>query len=169
VKVTGYKIQHKLRELEQLKEVAVQQFNENILQFQSQNEKLELPEIFATYTVLEKRIAKLQEAQTMYNLAVNVNVLGESMTLLNAVKLVGGAGRAEKMWKDVIKGARSVRHMFSEQTRSKDQEYAIRSVSTKDAVGFTQQCTQIAGALREAIQVGNSTEVELFLDEALFA
>jgi hypothetical protein len=169
MQVTGYKIQHKLKELEQLKEVTAQQFNDNIMQFASQNEKLELPEVFGSYTSLEKRIARLQAAQTRYNLAVNVSVLGETMSLLEAVKLIGGAGRSEKMWKDVVKGNKSRHHMYTEQTRSKDQEYAVRSVSINDAVGFAQQATKIAGALREAIQVGNATEIELDLDESLFA
>ena len=56
MKITGYKLQHKLKELEQLKEVFAQQFNDNIMQFESQNEKLELPEVFGDYTAVEKRI-----------------------------------------------------------------------------------------------------------------
>jgi hypothetical protein len=169
MKVTGYKIQHKLKELEQLKEVAAQQFNDNIMQFESAEEKLDIREVFANYTGLEKRISRLQAAQCLYNLSVDVNVLGEKLTLLEAVKLIGGAGRSEKMWKDVVKGNKTRHHMYSEQTRSKDQEYAKRSVSVSDAVGLAQQATKVAGALREAIQVGNATEVELDLDETLFA
>jgi hypothetical protein len=170
MKITGYKIQHKLKELEQLKEVAAQQFNDNIMQFESQSEKLDLRDVYANYTALEKRIARLQAAQCSYNQAVTVNVLGESMSLLEAVKLVGGAGRSEKMWKDVVKGNKSSRHhLYSEQSRSKDQEYAVRSVSVSEAVQFAQQATKVAGALREAIQVGNATEVELDLDQTLLA
>lgn len=169
MKVTGYKIQHKLKQLEQLKEVAAQQFNDNIMQFDSVEEKLDLREVFANYTELEKRISRLQSVQGLYNLDVQVNVLGESMSLMEAVKLIGGAGRAEKMWKDVVKGDRSRRALYSEQTRSKDQEYAKRSISVADAVAFAQQATKVASALREAIQVGNAVEVEIELDEALFA
>lgn len=169
MKVTGYKLQHKIKELEQLKEVASQQFNDNIMQFESQAEKVELPDIFASYTSIEKKIARLQEAQARYNLAVQVNILGESMNILQAVKLVGGAGRSEKMWKDVVKGNRTRHQMYGEQTRSKDQEYAVRTISITDSVGFAQQATKIAGALRQAIQVGNATEIELDLDETLFA
>jgi hypothetical protein len=169
MKVTGYKIQHKLKELEQLKEVAAQQFNDNIMQFDSESDKMDLRDVFANFTAVEKRISQLQTAQCQYNLAVQVSVLGESMSLLQAVKLVGGAGRSEKMWKDVVKGNKTRHHAFSEQTRSKDQEYAKRAVSVNDAVGFAQQATRVAGALREAIQVGNANEVELNLDEALFA
>lgn len=169
MKVSGYKIQHKLKELEQLREVSSQQFQDNIMQFESSDEKLELPEVFAKYTALEKRIARLQAAQTRYNLAITVEVLGEQMPMLEAVKLVGGAGRSEKMWKDVVKGNKNRHHMYVEQTRSKDQEYAKRAVSVNEAVGFAQQATAVAGALRQAIQVGNATEIELDLDETLFA
>lgn len=169
MKITGYKIQHKLKQLEQLKEVAAQQFNDNIMQFESQDDKGDLRDLFASYTSLEKKISQLQTAQCQYNMNVTVNVLGENMSLLNAVKLVGGAGRAEKMWKDVVKGTRSVRSMYSESSRSKDQEYAKRSVSIKEAVEFAQQATKVASALREAIQVGNASEIEIDLDEVLFA
>jgi hypothetical protein len=169
MKITGYKLQHKLKELEQLKEVFAQQFNDNIMQFESQNEKLELPEVFGDYTAVEKRISKLQAAQCAYNMAVKVNVLGDSMSLLEAVKLIGGAGRSEKMWKDVVKGNRSRHHGYGEQTRDKTSEYAVRSVTIGDSVKFAQQAAKIAGALREAIQTGNANEIELDLDETLFS
>lgn len=161
MKVTGYKLQHSLRELEQARELAAQQFGENIMQFESQEDKLELPEVFARFTSLEKKIAQLQVEQARYNLAVTVNVLGESMSLHQAIKLVGGAGRAEKMWRDVVKGNRVSRLYGGDTTRSKDQEYAKRSVSIADAVGQSKHASRVASALRQAIQLGNATEVEL--------
>jgi hypothetical protein len=168
MKVTGYKLQHKLKELEQLKEVYAQQFNDNIMQFESQSEKLDLKEVFGNYTDIEKKISRLQAAQCLYNLSVDVSVLGENMTLLEAVKLIGGAGRSEKMWKDVVKGNRTRHHGFGEQTRDKSSEYAIRALSLNDSVQFAQQAAKIAGSLREAIQIGNANEVELDIDEILF-
>lgn len=168
MKVTGYKIQHKLKELEQLKEVAAQQFSSNMLQFESQEEKLDLREIYAEFTSIEKKICKLQAAQALYNLNIEVSVLGEKMKLIEAVKLVGGAGRSEKMWKDVVKGSSVKFSPYSEASRSRDQEYAKKSISTSEALKFAQQATKVASALREAIQVGNATEIELDLDESLF-
>lgn len=169
MKITGYKLQHKLKELEQLKEVAAQQFNENIMQFESEADKLDLRDVFAEFTSLEKKISKLQAIQCLYNSQVNVNVLGEYMSLLEAVKLIGGAGRSEKMWKDVVKGNKTRHHGYGEQTRDKSSEYAKRSISTNEAIKFVQQATKVAGALREAIQTGNTTELELNIDETLFA
>lgn len=164
MKVTGYRIQHALRELEQAREVASQQFRDNIMQFESQDEKLELPEVFAQFTSLERKIAKLQVQQALYNLAVTVNVMGENMTLHEAVKLVGGAGRAEKMWRDVVKGnhASRTRSLFGNDTvRSKDQEYAKRSIGVNEALGHAKLAAKTASALRQAIQLGNATEIDL--------
>jgi hypothetical protein len=170
MKVNGYRLQHALRELEHAREVAAQQFNDNILQFASATDNLPLPEVFARFTRLEKLIARLQTAQTTYNLAVTVTVLGESMPLLQAVKLVGGAGRAEKMWRETVKGKKNDRYSYSEATRNKDAEYAQRAVTVDEAMKHAQHAARVASALREAIQVGNATEVELEgLDEASLA
>lgn len=167
MKITGYKLQHAIRELEQAREVAAQQFADNIMQFESQDDKQELPEVFARFTTLEKKIAQLQVAQANYNLAVQVNVLGEIMPLHQAVKLIGGAGRSEKMWRDVVKGQRTNKYYSPENTRSKDQEYAKRSISVTDAVGAAKHSAKVASALRQAIQLGNATEIELSLEPSL--
>jgi hypothetical protein len=170
MKITGYKIQHKLKELEEAKEVTAQQFNDGILQFASQAEKTDIREVFARYTSLERNIAALQTLQAQYNLQVNVSVLGETMPLHQAVKLVGGAGRSQKMWKEVVKGKKNARYSFSEPDgRNKDTEYASRSVPMEEALKHSQHASRLAGSLREAIQVGNATEIELNTDESLFA
>lgn len=163
MKVTGYRIQHALRELEAARELAHQQFTENVMQFDSQEDKLELPEVFGRFTTLERKIAQLQIQQATYNLGVQVQVGSETMSLHEAVKLVGGAGRAEKMWKDVVKGNKSSssRYNFTPETRSKDQEYAKRSISVADALGHAKLAARMASSLRQAIQVGNATEVDL--------
>lgn len=168
MKITGYKLQHKLKQLEQLKEVHAQQFTDNVMHFESSEDKLDLKEVFAHYTAVEKKIARLQAAQAAYNMQIKINVLGEEMTLLEAVKLVGGAGRSEKMWKDVVKSGGVTRHRFAEATRSKDQEYAKRSVSVEEALKHAQLATKVASSLREGIQTANAIEIELDLDETLF-
>lgn len=167
MKVNGYRLQHALRELEHAREVAASQFSENMMQFKSAIDNIDIRDAFARFTTLEKKIAETQTAQTQYNLNVTVNVLGKDMPLLQAVKLVGGAGRAEKMWRDVVKGNKRDRFSYGQDHRQKDTEYAVRSVEPAEAMKHAQQAARIASALREAIQVGNSTEVEVEgLDEA---
>ena len=162
MKVTGYRIQHALRELEASRELAHQQFTDNVMTFESQEDKLELPEVFARFTALERKVARLQIFQANYNLSVQVQVGGETMSLHEAVKLVGGAGRAEKMWRDVVKGNKAnSRYNYGDNSRSKDQEYAKRSISVADALGHAKVAARTAAALRQAIQVGNATELDL--------
>ena len=169
MKVTGYKLQYALKELEQSRDVAAGQFGDNIMQFESQEEKPDLKELFASYTALERSITKVQVAQATYNLGVTVTVLGENMSLHEAVKLVGGAGRAEKMWRDIVKGQKCNRYYAAETTRAQGVEYAKRAVSTADAMAQAKQAARVAGALRQAIQLGNATELEVEgLDPTLF-
>jgi hypothetical protein len=161
--VNGYALQHAIRELESAREVAAQQFGSNILQFESSEEKLELPEVFARFTSLENKIAQVQCAQARYNLAVKVDVLGQNMSLHQAVKLVGGAGRAEKMWRTVVKGGDQTnsRYYSQETSRTKENEYAKRSVSVIDALAHAKHAAKLASALRQAIQLGNATDINL--------
>lgn len=161
MKVNGYRLQHALRELEHAREVAASQFADNVTQFKSTENKLDIRQVFAQFTTLEKKIAETQTAQTQYNLNVTVNVMGKEMPLLQAVKLVGGAGRAEKMWRDAVKGKKQDRYGFQQDQRQKDVEYAVLSVEPAEALKHAQQASRIASALREAIQVGNATEVEV--------
>lgn len=161
MKVTGYRIQHALKELEQARDLAHKQFTDNVMQFDSAQERVELPELFARYTTLEGKIAKLQVQQALYNLATKVEVMGGTMSLHEAVKLVGGAGRAEKMWRNVAQGEARSRYHSQETTRTKDVEYAKRAVSVADAVKHAKVATRMAASLRQAIQLGNAAEVDL--------
>jgi hypothetical protein len=162
MKVNGYRLQHALRELEHAREVAASQFSDNVLQFKSAENPVDIRQVFARFTTLEKKIAETQTAQTQYNLNVQVNVMGKEMPLLQAVKLVGGAGRAEKMWRDTVKGKKNDPYgRYAADQRNKDTEYAVLSVVQDEALKHAQQASRIASALREAIQVGNATEVEV--------
>lgn len=163
VAINGYKLQHALRELESAREVAAQQFSANILQFESQDDKQYLPDVFARFTALENKIAQVQCAQASYNLAVTVDVLGQKMSLHKAVKLVGGAGRAEKMWRTVVKGGEQTnnRYFSQETSRTKENEYAKRSISVADALAHAKHAAKLASALRQAIQLGNAVSANL--------
>lgn len=160
MKVTGYKLQHTLRELTHQRDIAAGQFTESLYAFVD-DDKPNPVKLMETYRDCEDKIAKLQTAQQRYNLAVGVEVLGEKMTLSQAIKLVGGAGRAEKMWRSCAKGTGTDRYSYRNNTRSKDEEQAKRQVSVEDAMLYARKAAKFASALRMAIQVGNATEVEI--------
>ena len=154
MKVTGYKLQHTLRELSHTRDIAAGQFDSS-LKFFPGDEKGDPKAVMAAYLEAEAKIARLQTGQALYNLKVQVDVLGKRMTLSEAVKLVGGAGRAEKMWRSVA-------------APKKDPIIAQRTITPMEAAALAKEAARWASALREAIQTGNAVEVEIELDTALF-
>lgn len=167
MKVTGYKFQHVLRELAHTRDIAATQFDEGLWVFEGED-KPNPQELMKTYNDTEMKIARLQTAQAEYNLQVMVTVNGEGMSLSEAVKRVGGAGRMEKMWRSVAKNTGRDRFDRYERTRKNDEVRATRTVSVSDAINLAREAAKFASALREAIQVGNATEIDMKLDPSLF-
>lgn len=164
MKVTGYKFQHALRELAHTRDIAAGQFDDCLKVFPGES-KLHPTTVMIRFQAAEAQIAKLQTAQADYNLQVQVRVLDQTMPLSEAVKLVGGAGRAEKMWRDV---AAPKKDRYGSDTRDTTSIVAQRTISTEEAAAEAKKAARWASALREAIQVGNATELEFQLDVALF-
>src|SRR5687768_9368886 len=137
MKVTGYQLNFRLRELQDQREIVSAQFDDSLFQFASEAGMKQSPvELMRVFSECERKIAVLQVAQARYNLAVPVQVLGQAMTLHEAVKRVGGASRAAKMWKDAAKntGAAAYAYMGQERSRDKEHEYAGRAVSVQEAL-----------------------------------
>ncbi|OHD20990.1 MAG: hypothetical protein A2Y38_09465 [Spirochaetes bacterium GWB1_59_5] len=168
MKTTGYKLQHALRELHHRRDMAASQFDDGLHQFEDDGKETPT-EAFKVFSATEAQIAKLEVAQARYNLGQRVTVQGESMTLAEAVKRVGGAGRMEKMWRSIAAPKKDRYGYDHDLVRDASQERAKRTVSYKEAGDFAQKASRFASALREAIQVANSAEVEIEdLTPALF-
>lgn len=165
--ITGYKIQHRLRELAHERDLASHLFDNGKFRFEGEN-KPSCEEAFARFEEAESALARLQTAQAKYNLAVTVDVQGVKMTLAEAVKRVGGAGRMEKMWRSIA--APKDRYGYGNPSeRATDVERAEATISTEQAAYRAQKASRYASALREAIQVGNATLVDVSgLDPGLF-
>jgi len=170
MKITGYQLTYRLRELQDQREIVSTQFNASLFQFAEEQESKQEPlELMRVFRECERKIATLQVAQASYNLAVTVEVMGETMTLHEAVKLVGGAARAAKMWKDAAKNTGRNPYALGDASRDKDHEYARRMVSVQECLEQATQTGRWASALRQAVQTANGTEMELEgLDPALF-
>ena len=166
--VTGYRLRHAIKRLEQRRNVAVRQFKDGIYVFEGET-KPSPEECMAQFRSCEDKMAALQVAQARYNLAVEVTVLDRTMTLHEAVKRVGGAGRAEKLWREVADEDQGYGWQSTARMRSTDQEYADRVMPVNDCLDRADQAAQLANALREAIAMGNAQEIEVEeLDPALF-
>ncbi len=166
--VTGYRLRHAIKRLEQRRNVAVRQFKDSVYVFEGET-KTSPDDCMAQFRGCEDKMATLQVAQARYNLMVEVDVLGRKMTLHEAVKRVGGAGRAEKLWREVAEEEQGYGWQASARMRSTDQEYADRVIPVHECLDQADEVAQLANALREAMAMGNAQEIEVEgLEPSLF-
>jgi hypothetical protein len=159
--ITGFALREAIKRFEMLRETASKQWNDSLFIFDGDKDKTLPEELMKNYREAERAVAALQTCQARFNIQVKVKVLNEEMTLAEAVKLVGGAGRMEKMWKSHATNTGTDRYSRSEMARSKDSDYAKRSISVKDCLKRATEAAKFAGAVRAAIAEGNSTKVSL--------
>ncbi len=168
MKITGYKLQHTLRELHHRRDIAASQFDAGKAAF-ADEDKPTAKQAFDRYRAAEAAIAGLQTAQSRYNLAITVEVQGRKLSLAEAVKLVGGAGRMEKMWRSIAVQKKDRYGFDNDEVRDAGSIRAKATVTVDEAAGYAQKAARFASALREAIQVANATAVEIDeLDPSLF-
>ena len=155
MKVTGYRIQQALRAEQDRRELAETRFTASLRAFPGEEDGDPIQRM-KELQECEERIALFQAAQTAFNVAVQLNVLGQKMSLLAAVKLVGGAGRREKLWRDAAKDPPSY-----ERTRDRDAIVAKRMVPQDKCAELAVEAGRWARALRAAIQGGNAVEISV--------
>lgn len=163
----GYKLQHAIRELESKRESIVSQFQDSMHKFEDQ-EKAHPNELSKEYLVLEEGIATLMTARAEYNLKIMVKANNVEMPLAKAIRLVGGAGRLEKLWRGPTKKKVARWDRESQLERDKDHEFAIQVMSIEDCLKMARIEGKRASSLRESIAVGNGTDLEMDLDPGLF-
>jgi len=170
MKVNGYKIQHRLKELKDRRDIAASQFSNELWQFDTDKDtKIHPNEAMATFADCEYKIAQLQVLQARYNLAVEVTAGVLTMTLHEAVKRIGGAGRMEKMWRTAAASSGVGNYGYSRpMERSKEKEYAQRMISVEECMDSSNAASKFAASLRESIQLGNAKTIEMKVDAALF-
>jgi hypothetical protein len=159
VKITGYKLQQAIREQMQRRDAAAARFNGTLMAFPDE-QKQKPTKVFDEFMDAERKLASLQVAQARYNLSVQVKVGYDTITLHEAVKRVGGAGRGEKMWRSAST-PREDRYSYREESRAKDSIVPSRQISFESADELRRTAAQFAASLREAIAIGNATERDL--------
>lgn len=174
MKVTGYMLREAIKQHELRRDTASRAFNGSLKKFPDE-EKEPPHKVIETFTHAEHAIAALQEAQMRYNLLVEVefDMPGNPqtrMSLAKAIKLVGGAGRVEKMWRSAT-GPKKDRYGGYRDDDEIDPT-RIRAVSTITPSEAVKQATlsgKVAGALRAAIATANAVPIEIeSLSPALF-
>jgi hypothetical protein len=168
-KTTGYALREAIKQQELRRDTAARTFGGTLKAFKDQTK--EAPTLVVkTFLTAELAIAKLQTAQMRYNLAVRVDVLGDGMTLAEAIKRVGGIARAEKMWRSAA-GPKPNRYggLDEDDVRDSTREHAQATITPTEAVKLAAGMAKRTGAIRQAIAVANAQEMVIEdLDPALF-
>lgn len=167
MKITGYALREALKQHELRRDAASRSFNGTLKSFT--DESKETPQaVMEVLRHAERCIARLQVAQMRYNLAVTVP--GGTMLLAEAIKLIGGIGRAEKMWRTVA-GPKEDRYSsyHEEDVRDPTKIRASSTITVKEAVALAAATAKESSQLRESIAIANATSVEVEgLDASLF-
>lgn len=162
MKVNGGMFRDALRRQALRLEAASKQFEGSLHRFPDQPSSVTPESLVEDMQKAENAIARLQVAQARYNLGVTVKVgrgpEGKVMTLTEAVKRVGGAGRIEKLWRSA---SMETPDPYGRRTRSSDQVSAVRTISIREAVELAVKATGYAESLRAAINRGNDTELDI--------
>jgi hypothetical protein len=173
MKVTGYQLQAAIKGRQEMRDLLQGEFQRSLFKFEDED-KRSPSEIAEELDQAERDIAALQAAQGLYNTMVTVTIGGETVSLLQAVKQVGGANRLANLWKGVAGSDTGGRHRHYDMfggpaVRDKDQEVAKAMVTSQEAIELTQAASQRARELRAAIQAGNSVEMSVNVDPALLS
>ena len=157
MKVNGFQIKQAIREETEERDLADSRFAGSLKAFPDEDKPK--PTVLAeVMDKSERRIAKLQTTQARYNLAVQVTVEGQSMTLQEAVKALGGAERIEKKWREA---AKEETDRYGGDTRDKDSVVRTRQVSSDQCAEFARTAMRRRNAINYAISKGNAVEVDL--------
>lgn len=163
MKINGFKLQLILKQLNSTRDLVQAQFPETLWRFEGES-KASPDEVAAQFQKLEVKLAKAQTAQVLFNTRVFCEVMGERMTLAEAVKRIGGAGRYERLWKQCVKKKdtpRWARSDDAEKKREKDATYAAPTITSVEILQRVKKASQQLAALKEAIAIGNAKEFEL--------
>lgn len=170
MQVNGYMLREAIKRWELRRSTSEKLFSQSLWRFEG-DEKADIMAMAKQYEDADVAVAVLQTAQVRLNEKVEapVKVKGKivAMTLGEAVKRVGGAGRIEKMWRNVTTDKQD-RYDREERSRDKDQIQAKRTVSQSVALEKATEAATYAGALRATIAEANSRNIELDVDPKLF-
>jgi hypothetical protein len=167
MKVTGYKLREAIRRAVTRRDILDRQFKESLWAFEDKSELGPPSKVAKEFAAADEAVARLEEAQQIYNSKVMLNVQGQRMSLAQAVKRVGGAGRLEKMWKSAALDTGRDRYDSMRRTRSKDDIHATRQVSVQEALKHQQEAASFLSDLRAAVAEGNTTALEIEIDSSL--
>lgn len=168
MKITGYRLREAIKMHELRRNTWAGQFTDSLIKFKD-DDKTHPQVISKNFLAEEEAVARLQAVQARYNLAIMVSILGQKMSLCEAVKRVGGAGRVEGMWRQAAGGKKERYGYGNDNERDPSKERAQPQMTINEITKEAHLASKFAGALRSAIATANTQELEIEdLDASLF-
>lgn len=157
--VNGYALRAALSEAKLRLDAQAKTFKDSLMAFPDEVK----PDPVATereISKLEWLISEIEVAQLGYNTSVSILLAWpgnapKTVTLAQAVKLMGPAGRLAKLWREAASPTQD-RYSYRETTRDKDAIVAHSTVGRAQAVELNSQRSKSLAALRAAIAAGNA-------------
>lgn len=171
MQINGYQIREAIKRWMLQRDTFQAQFKDSLHTFGENEKKISPIKVMHQFEMSDFNVALLESIQQRFNQIVKVTVQKDVITLAMAVKLVGGAGRREKMWREAAIPKKDRYSYRDDLTRSKDTEYAQPTLTQEQAIEHSQDASRFASALRNAIAKGNSVEVNiesLDMNEAVY-
>ena len=160
MQVNGYQLKEAVRRWKTRTDIANKQFHEALYAFEGET-KSDPATLGDAFTTAWANYAKAQETQQIFNAQIQVQVQDQRITLQLAVKLIAGAGIAEKMWRTAATDTGRDKYSYREMTRTTDTIVAQRQITQTHAMQRADQAARYAAALRAAIATGNALTIDL--------
>lgn len=173
MKINGYVLREAIKRWTSQRNMANTLFTESILYFKG-DEKPNLEKLMQQFLQADKNLCELQSIQQQYNQKVICQVQSEKIPLALCVKLVGGAGRSERLWREAAGNVKRSRYSSYDEPvrqRNKETEYAEKSLDSISCSKQAEKAAKYASDLRNAIARGcivdvDSTELSLTEERA---
>jgi hypothetical protein len=169
MKFTGYQIREALRRWGMKRDMASSQFEGSLKKFDDED-KADPNRVMNDFMLADEKIARLQLAQDIYNLGVMVTIKSrvgtdvKQMSLAQAVKLVGGAGRAEKMWRSAANPSKDRYSMSADDVRKEGEVRSKPVMAASEMMRRAEEISRYASSLRAAMATGNAVEIEVAVE-----
>ena len=168
--ITGNRVLDALDFLKERVKALDTQLKGSLFRFEDEEEKRDPREILREMTQTHEKISKLQEVQAEYNLRVEVEVLGERLSLQRVLHLIGFANRVKSFWLQAASSDEQPNYMMHVlRQRTKEAEYAKKVISEAQAQELADDASRRALAFKQAIRSGNARELEMDVAEELFS
>ena len=163
---TGIDLQAAISFWEKQRDLAKDEFPDSFSAFPDET-KASPDDVMARYLRAEEAVVQLQTALAEYNQLVSVEIDGRRMSLTEAIKRVGGAGRVESLWRDATKSKSNPYQDNS--SRDEGKTYAVAALPLSAIQERVTLATKWAAQLRRQISAANAQRVEVVLDPKLLS